>query len=345
MPRHGLTIRVRPGRPEPARVKSFCLPSIALLLLSGVTPTEGAGADPRIESEEPEMEVVLVTGSQPGPGLWKVSSGDHVLWILGEVSPFTRKVKWQPKEFDQVLRNSQELLLDFSGYWEADKSDMAAYRRAEKLPKGSALKDVISPALHARMDATAKIFRAQSLEELHPFAATNRLVKSAMQSLDMSGFSARFAAEQMGQKWSIKTTYYWAQEPTVEDRLRTWQHPSNAVCMERLLDAIEDGGDGVKRLANAWAVGDVESLRQLVPAYSFSRDGFRTGACAAAMRGGEQQARDYNLRRTQGWVKEAERVLKDNRRTVAVVLMSEIFAPDGYLAALRARGYEIVEPH
>jgi len=30
---------------------------------------------------------------------------------------------------------------------------------------------------------------------------------------------------------------------------------------------------------------------------------------------------------------------------MAVVLMSEIFAPDGYLAGLRARGYKIEEPN
>ena len=97
-------------------------------------------------------------------------------------------------------------------------------------------------------------------------------------------------------------------------------------------------------LANAWAVGDINALRELVPLYSFSRDGFRSAECAAAMHGGEQQAREYKERRIQGWVAEAERALKKNRSTMAVVLMSELFEPDGYLAALRAKGYEITEP-
>ena len=62
------------------------------------------------------------------------------------------------------------------------------------------------------------------------------------------------------------------------------------------------------------------------------------------MRGGEQQRRDYDVARMNGWLTEAERALRVNRSTMAVVLMSELFAPDGYLAALRARGYEVVEP-
>jgi hypothetical protein len=36
--------------------------------------------------------------------------------------------------------------------------------------------------------------------------------------------------------------------------------------------------------------------------------------------------------------------MKQNRITLAVILMSELFAPDGYLAALRAKGYRIEEP-
>lgn len=315
-----------------------------LLFASASLADDSVPRDLGVEGKDPELEVVVVTGVQPGPGLWKVTSGNNELWILGEVSPFTRKVKWQPREFDKLLRTSQELLLDFSGYWEADKADMAVYRRAEKLPKGTTLRDLIPPELHARVYATAKLYGVNSLEEVYPFAATNRIVGGALKSFDMSAFSARFSAEKMGKKWGVKTTYYWTAEPTVPDRLRLWQQPANVACLEQLVDLIGDGGDGVKRLANAWAVGDIEAMRELVPQYSFSRDGLRTGKCAAAMRGGEKEARDYTAQRQQGWVAEADRVLKENRRTVAVVLMSELFATDGYLALLRARGYEIAEP-
>jgi predicted ArsR family transcriptional regulator len=60
--------------------------------------------------------------------------------------------------------------------------------------------------------------------------------------------------------------------------------------------------------------------------------------------GGEQRANEFVARRTAAWLKEAERVLRDNKSTMAVVSMAELFAPDGYLAELRARGYKVVEP-
>jgi hypothetical protein len=295
-------------------------------------------------SDESGMHVVVVTGVHSGPALWKVSSGQHVMWILGEVSPFPRKWQWKSKEFDKALRNSQELLIDFSGYWWVEEENSAALDKASKLPEGTRLQDTISPELYARVEATAKKFGKPSLEKWRPFSATNRLVSSAMKTLDLNGFSARFSAAKLGEWRQRKVTYFAAPELPFEERLRNWQQAANEVCLERLVATIGDGGAGVLQLANAWAVGDIESLRELVPAYSFSRDGFRSGECAAAMHGGEQQANDYKTRRTQAWLAEAERALKKNRGTVAVVLMSELFAPDGYLAALRAKGYQIVEP-
>jgi len=46
----------------------------------------------------------------------------------------------------------------------------------------------------------------------------------------------------------------------------------------------------------------------------------------------------------EAWLGTAERALLENKSTMAVVSMAELFAPDGYLAGLRARGYKVVEP-
>jgi hypothetical protein len=317
----------------------------ALLLLSGISFANDPVPHPASpEADESDMEVVLVLGQQPGPGLWKVTSGDHVMWILGEISPYPRKVKWVSKRFESLLENSQELLLDYSGYWRANHSDTRKLLIAEMLPPGVKLKDLISPELNRTFEATARRFGVTGLEELFPFAATNRLVVGAMDSMDMKAFSARFTAATLGRKAKLKITNFSAPDLPFEERLRNWRQPANVVCLERLLATIGDGGTGVRRLANAWSVGDIPALRQLVPVYSFSRDGFRSGACAAAMHGGEKQATEYKRKRTQLWLNQAKRALKNNKRTMAVVPMSELFASDGYLAALRAAGYEIEEP-
>jgi uncharacterized protein YbaP (TraB family) len=318
---------------------------LAFLFASGLAWGNDPVADTQVpEVDESGLAVVLVMGEQPGPGLWKVSSGERVLWILGEVSPIPRKVRWKSVKFERLLRNSQELLLDLSGSWLADAAEMTAYREAEKLPRGTSLADVISPELNRRVKATARKYGAFDLQELRPFAATNRLVVSAMRTLGLKAFSARFVAEDLAKKRDIRITYFAAPEPPFDKRLETWKQDSNAACLARVVETLRDGGTGVKRLANAWSVGDIEAMRGLVSAYSFSRDGLRAAECAAAMRGGERQADEYAMGRRKGWMNEAERALRDNRSTMAVVLMSELFAADGYLAALRAHGYDVVEP-
>jgi len=106
-----------------------------------------------------------------------------------------------------------------------------------------------------------------------------------MESMDMKAFSARFAVAPLARRAHIKITYFAAPEVAFEERLQNWQHASNAVCLERLVGVIGDGGSGVRRLANAWSVGDIGALRQLVPAFSFSRGRPRITNCGVRKRG------------------------------------------------------------
>ena len=45
-------------------------------------------AEAPLEAVKPEE--VLVTGERPGPGLWKISKDNHVLWILGTHAPLAK---------------------------------------------------------------------------------------------------------------------------------------------------------------------------------------------------------------------------------------------------------------
>lgn len=64
------------------------------------------------------LEEVMVTGQQPGPGLWQVTRpGDphgHVLWILGNYSPLPKNMTWRSSELAAVLAASQAVLAPVS---------------------------------------------------------------------------------------------------------------------------------------------------------------------------------------------------------------------------------------
>src|SRR5688572_6175215 len=83
--------------------------SIALFLLAL------AGGAPSFAAEPPAaprvLETVVVSGVQPGPGLWKVSRGDHVLWVLGTLQPLPKRMTWEPREVVAKIESAQEVLL------------------------------------------------------------------------------------------------------------------------------------------------------------------------------------------------------------------------------------------
>ena len=318
-----------------------CISFIAALLLAGV-----AVASEQVADAPPEdLEVVLVTGEQPGPGLWKVSSADHVLWILGEVAPQPGKVKWRSKRFEALLAHSQEVLLDFSGVMWPNSLQEDAESRIRVLPGGQTLKDVVSPELYARTEAARILYdTAEQIVVLRPFYAGRRILMQALKKLDMEKrFSASFTVRRLARRADVKITYIETPGQTHEEHLKNIQQGSTVPCLEMFVQIVEDGGSGLRRLANAWSVGDIPALRQLVPKYALQPT-HQESKCTVALYGGEQRANEFVARRTEAWLSAAERVLRENKSTMAVVSIAELFAPDGYLAGLRARGYKVVEP-
>jgi len=310
-----------------------CILGLVLLLLTGTAT-----------ADEPALDVVLVTGEQPGPALWKVTSGDHVLWILGDVAPLSRKMRWRSKQFERLLANSQEVILDYSGLKNLPKP-VPLPKSVHYLPKGQILKDVISPDLYARVAATQKIFgNREKLDRLRPWWAASRIFMMAVTSMNLSASNATFAVEKLARKADVRITSLWIPGPTPEEHYRNVEFGATEPCLQRAVEVVEDGGNGMRRLANAWSLGDIDELRRLVPSYAMFHDGLRLDPCYVVMQGGELQARNYIAKRGDSWLSAAERALRDNQSTMAVVRVDDLFAPDGYLATLRAKGYEVVEP-
>jgi uncharacterized protein YbaP (TraB family) len=309
-------------------VRNLFLPAIALLFLARLAVAGEAGT-------QPDLDVVLVSGEQPGPALWKVSSGAHDLWILGEVSPLPRKVQWRSKQFETLLANSQEVILH-GGAWYTQGRQATELVRATQLA-GQPLRDTVSPAQLAHIETVAKIYGVnEPLGQLKPRAAGTRIANASLKALDLRVISLQASVQVLARAAKVRITSYSTPQIPFEEHLEEVRDGANSVCLlERTVQVLEDGGSGLRSLANAWAVGDIDALRRLVPEYGFA-DG-----CASSTRGKQEQ---YMAQRIDTWLAEAERALRDNQSTLAVVPMQELFATDGYLAALRARGYEVVEP-
>jgi hypothetical protein len=54
-----------------------------------------------------ELENVLIVGEQPGPGLWKLSKGDHVMWVLSSYQPLPGDMIWRSRTVEARPQGQQ----------------------------------------------------------------------------------------------------------------------------------------------------------------------------------------------------------------------------------------------
>jgi hypothetical protein len=108
-----------------------------------------------------------------------------------------------------------------------------------------------------------------------------------------------------------------------------------------VLDVVEHQLPDLRARANAWATGDIATLRRIPEsAYRDACKSAITGAGFAKSLGID----DLPARIENEWLGAAEAALAANPQSFAMLPMDELLAPDGYLAALEARGYTVTAP-
>ncbi|RBD02808.1 TraB/GumN family protein, partial [Xanthomonas oryzae pv. oryzae] len=135
-----------------------------------------------------DLEAMVVRGVQPGPGLWKVSKGEHVLWILGTQSPLRKRLQWQSTEVETSIGQSQQVLMAPSIALDVG---MGVFGRLTLLPSamkamknedGRELREVLPPDLYARWSvAKARYLGSdQGVERKRPMLAAGELYQAAL---------------------------------------------------------------------------------------------------------------------------------------------------------------------
>jgi hypothetical protein len=301
-----------------------------------------------------DMEVMVVSGVQPGPGMWRVSKGDHVLWIMGTLSPVPKKMTWLSRDVEATIAASQQVLKSPGA---SVDSDLGVFRsallipslfKARKNPGGATLKEVLPPDLYARWQVLKLkyIGRDAGIEKWRPIFAAHELYEAAIRKsgLATSGIVSP-VVDKAAKRHDVKIV-----SPIV--RLKV-QDPKKAIkefsgaalgdveCFRKTLDRLENDIAAMTLRANAWAIGDIEALRAL-PYDDQNR------ACIRAMlEAGVAQKRGLDTLPQQveaEWLAAAETALRSNPSSFALLPISELLKPDGYLAKLQARGYEVEAP-
>ena len=301
-----------------------------------------------------DLPAVVVSGVQPGPGLWKVSKGEHVLWVLGTLSPLPRGMQWRSHELEQVIGQSQQVLLAPSVKFKADVGFFgklfllpSAYS-ARKNDDGATLQQLLPPPVYARWQVLKQeyIGADRGIERWRPIFAAQELYRKAIKANGLSrtgGVQAGIDA--LAKRYGVKevpTSYQVVIEnPRAAIKAFKRSAPRDVTCFIRTLDSIEQDMPAMKARANAWATGDLPALRALP-------DSARRDACVAALADAgfahTLGLDDVPAKQQAVWLAAARTALAGNAQTLAILPIDELLKTDGYLAALQAEGYQVEAP-
>jgi uncharacterized protein YbaP (TraB family) len=340
--------------PEAGSARSPQPAALLIALLLGAcacaraqAPAAGPATPAQSAPPEAPLAEVVVEGKHEGPRMWTVRRGDHVLWILGTVTPLPKKMVWQPDAVRAVLQQSQEVVPAWPTYGIGANPFTALrvfiqWRRMQQPPDHLPLKQTLPPELYARVSALAARYdpHDRRLEELRPMLAAERLMTRV---LDASDLALRNEVQ--------KTVLDLARDQGVrirQDKLKiddpvdvlkdVGATPLSAevACLDAVVTRLETDLGPMQARARAWALGDVETLRQL------PHPDDRT-ACIAAVSTSER-VRNLIARAQDDWLLVVEDSLARNRGTLAVQSMDRLLGEHGALAVLRARGYVVEGP-
>lgn len=159
-------------------------------------------------------ETILVTGQRPGPGLWKVSKGDHVLWVFGTYGPLPKNIEWRSKEVEAIVAQSQEYLMRPGA-----NADVGFFRQMtmlpfaigfKKNPDGAVLKDVLPEPVYARWLVLKKKYIGDDdgIERERPIFAAETLYRKGLEQAGLYGGGREVgeAIEKLVKKNKIKMT-------------------------------------------------------------------------------------------------------------------------------------------
>lgn len=328
---------------------------VVLAAPAQVVPSVAAtAAPPPIPANVLLLAPVVVSGVVSGPGLWKVSKDGHVLWVLGTLSPLPGHMQWESHEVQQVLAQSQQVLLEPKIKLKADIGFFgklfllpAAYG-ARKNPDGKTLDQVLDAPTYARWLALKKEYIGddRGIERWRPLFAAQELYKKALQAHGLSGNGGvPNTVEALAKRDGVAETpvefRVEIKQPRAALKAFKAAAPSGLECFNRTLDSIEHDLPAMTARANAWATGDLQALRQLP-------DSHRRDACVNAItRAGFARQLGFDdvpaqLEAT--WLAAVRKALAEHASSFALLPMDELLSPRGYLAKLEAQGYAVEAP-
>lgn len=299
------------------------------------------------------LDTIVVSGEQPGPGLWKITRDEHTLWILGTLSPLPKKMNWVSRDVEAIIAQSQQVILmpnvEFSvrGGMIRGLFLLPSLLKARNNPDKELLVDVVPADLYARWEVLKARYMGndKGVEKRRPIFAAHELYESAIKRSDLSQDDiVTKVVKKAARRSKVEMV-----EPTLDLRIES---PGSALkefrksplddidCFAKTMSRLETDIEAMKLRGNAWATGDIEAILALPYTDQLQ-------ACSDAVLNAsvieERGLGDLRSRVYATWLTAAEAALDGNASSFAILPMRHLLAENGVLAKLRDRGY-VIEP-
>jgi hypothetical protein len=342
-----------------ARIRPTYVCSIVLLAgLLAAASTTWAQTAPAPASSAPgqvqNLEAVTVSGVQPGPGLWRVSKGNHVMLVLGTLSPLPDHIQWKTDDVEQAIADSQEVLgppsiaLKPKTNFFGKLFLLPSLVGARKNPDGQTLQQMVPAADYARWLTLKQqyIGSDRGIESWRPIFAAVELYDKAIKRYGLtSSGGVKDTVRDLAKKHNIKftTARYTMLIEEPRNAVKTFKSSpmDDRECFGRTLDTVERDMGRITERANAWALGDIDLLRSL------PMNDQREACISAVTEAGFAKQLGFNdvQEKANGmWISAAEQALATNAQTFAMLPMQQVLSPKGLIAQLKARGYVVEAP-
>jgi hypothetical protein len=323
--------------------------AIALCLLLSTPAWAQTEAAPAAANQP---DTVLVVGQRPGPGMWKISKGDHVLWVFATYSPLPVHMQWRSQQVEAIIGQSQVYLSPPTlgaavGVWGGLKM-LPHVVGMRKNPGGAMLRDVVPPDVYARWRVLkAKYGVGDAAESERPVFAAETLYRAGLQHAGLATTDeVAKAIQALLTKNNVKViaSHVQLDVPNPGKTLKAFKQSSmdDAACFKTTIERLETDIDVMRKRANAWSKGDLDEIRSL----SFAD---REAACQNAMtsssalrdgmglEGAEKRVRKL-------WLEAAEHALANYGTSFAMLKLSNVLRNDYVMTELQARGYTVQAP-
>jgi len=216
-------------------------------------------------SDAPQSSSGDAAAVAAGPALWRVSDDDTTLYLFGTVHVLPPGTRWRTPALDKALDGSKAV------YFETDvEPDAAAMTglvvKLGMYPIGQKLTDQLSPEQTAALTAVCESLDVplSQIQPMRPWLAatliSERLITSA-------GYDPASGVERTLQPLAISAGKEIRKLETVEQQLRIFADLPEADQISYLMEGLKEIDSQtalLKELVDAWASGDVDTIRRIM---------------------------------------------------------------------------------